>query len=176
MAQQIITLCDPCLMEGKEAPAQTWGVTISAPGAKGAPYEIDVCDVHAAPFRALVENLGETGRRADRRRPLPTVAAAPGQTAAAPSARAVSAGAAYACPADGCGYVSSSASGLRSHATSAHGLSVSEMTGDASIPCPQDGCDRAFKGWQGVSSHLRTVHGFDVDRARTVVASARAAA
>lgn len=169
VAQQIITLCDTCLLDGKEAPAETWGIAIAAPGAKAAPYETDVCDMHAAPLRALLENLGETGRRADRKRPLPAVAGPP--ATAAPSARAVASGGGFACPQ--CGAVSGSDSALRSHAVHMHGRSISEMTGEAGIPCPEDGCDRAFKGFQGLSSHVRTAHGYDVDRARAVVVALR---
>lgn len=169
MAQTIVTLCDPCLMEGKEAPAQTWGLAVAAPGSKAAPYEIDVCELHADPYRVLLAHLAEDGRRADRKRPLPSVAA-PGATVAP---RAGSDGGPHVCPV--CGHETPSAGGMPSHVKNAHNMTLAEATGQASISCPMPGCDRHFKARQGQSAHLRSAHGLNRDQARKVLDDAEAA-
>ena len=168
MAQTIVTLCDPCLMEGKEAPGLTWGLVVTVPGAKPAPYEIDVCDMHAEPYRVLVAHLGEDGRRADRKRPLPTAQAAPG---AGPKAQPVAAGAGHACPV--CGHVLGAKGGLRSHVQNEHGKTLAEVEGKAAIPCVAPDCDRHFSGWQGVASHLRITHGWTTPQASAAIQAAK---
>lgn len=168
MAQTIVTLCDPCLMEGKEAPASTWGIAVSVPGAKAAPYEIDVCDMHAEPYRVLLRHLGEDGRRADRKRPLPTTVA-PGGTAA--KAQPSGSPGAFPCPV--CGHVLNAKGGLRSHVQNEHGKTLAEVEGKAAIPCVVDDCDRHFSGYQGVASHLRITHGWPAARATAAIAQAK---
>ena len=169
MAQQIVTLCDPCLInDGKESPAQQWGLAITVPGAKPMAFEIDVCDMHAQPYRTLLEHLAEDGRKAGKR-PLPT---APATTTAAPmSTGPVPSGAGVPCPV--CGRVLGAVGGLRTHVRVEHNRSLAEIEGTAGIPCTEPDCDRAFQGFQGLSSHLRAFHEYGPDRAREAVAAAK---
>lgn len=172
MAQVIQTLCDECLEAGEETAGQSYALTIEVPGAKAAPYIVDACDVHAKPVRDMLDSLARYGRRADRKTPLPRVAAAAAEQSGASRAT----GGAVPCPIDGCGTTAVSEAAMDSHLSKYHGTRLSEVRGEADFPCPARGCTRMLAKPQGLSAHLRTAHGWDLDRAREAVASAAAAA
>jgi uncharacterized C2H2 Zn-finger protein len=171
MAQTIVILCDECLEGGAEVPGQTWGLMIAAPGSKGAPYEIDACEMHAEPFRSVLKALGEYGRRADRKTPMPR-ASTPGTPGTATAAATVAGS--HVCPV--CGYLSATDKAVKSHVRAAHGMAWAEATGKAHLPCPEPDCERLIGGGQGLSAHLRTGHGYSLERAREAVSTVTATA
>ena len=172
MAQVITTLCDECLSRGEEVPGAPHGVTVEVPGAKGAAYVLDACEVHAKPVREMLAMLAEHGRRADRKTPLPrTVGAAvpgkPDQATPGPTSGA------HVCPVEGCGHTTPALGGIRSHVQQKHGMTLSEARGENGSPCPA-GCGRMLGAAQGVMAHLRSpAHGMSRDQARESIASAR---
>lgn len=172
MAQTIVTLCDMCLLhdDGRESPgAGTWTITIAAPGAKAAPYAIDVCEDHGKPYRVLLEHLAEDGRRADKPRPVP--AGVPRASATdGPDPRTIPAPDGLPCPAPDCDHVAATVAGLRTHAKALHGRTVAELDGTADMACPVTDCPRLFTALQGLSVHLRSQHGMTTDEARAAVA------
>jgi len=160
MAQVISTLCDECLEAGEETPGDTYGIVLEVPGAKPAPYLIDVCDVHAKPYRDLLETLANVGRRADRKSPLPRSVSAsrpvqPGGEAGAQAAPVT--GEELPCPA--CGHVSPNRSALRSHARAAHSSTLDTLEGKPTAECPA-GCGQVLAmRAQGITAHLVRSHG-----------------
>lgn len=167
MAQTIVILCDECLEGGTEVPGQTWHVALGAPGAKVAPYEVDACDMHAEPFRAMLKAVGEYGRRSDKRTPMPRVStggtSSPAGPVQAPSGE-------HACPV--CGELSPSDSALSSHVKRRHGVSLAEAKGEANIECPEPECGRKLRAFQGLSAHLRSGHGYSAAQSRQAVEAA----
>lgn len=163
MAQVISTLCDECLDAGEETPGDTYGLSLEVPGAKPAPYLIDACEVHAKPYRDLLEVLEHYGRRGDRKVPLPrTVTATPAPSRVKPAGVAT-------CPVDGCKYVPPTRDALRSHLKTHHGTTLTQVgLSRSSVPadgkpvvCPEPGCGREFVKPQGLARHRTTIHAAD---------------
>jgi hypothetical protein len=170
MVQSIVTYCDDCALEGTEAPAETWEITLTAPGLKAVAYGVDVCSVHRKPYADLLAHLAEVGHKAGRR-PMPGLAVRQTgrQTPASGPVTAEQDPDGYPCPA--CDYVGRTAAGLATHARVNHDRSLAELRGEAPYPCPVTDCDRSAARPQGLSAHLRASHGYSTDDARAAVHS-----
>lgn len=161
MAQeiQVLTWCD--LEHGERQRARTYTISIAGPGETPIAYDVDLCESCEKSYLDLRAEAVEHGRAQQsgktRRAPVATGAVHPEKS----------------CPADGCEYTTTTATGLTAHVKSVHGLTVAELTGDAHLPCPSPGCGRKFGAVQGLSVHVRNAHPEDwpAFQARQAVAS-----
>lgn len=144
MAQRLITVVTCDLDHAQEVDAVPFTVSIAGPGETPTTYDVDLCDTCAKSYLDLRAEVVEHGRPQSRQRRAPV---APGAVHPPRS-----------CPASGCDYVTTTATGLTAHAKTVHGLTVAELDGTASIPCPADGCGRKFSARQGLSVHLSSTH------------------
>lgn len=133
MAQTIVTLCDLHLGQGIEVAAQSYRVSLDCPGAKQLRREIDLCVDCAKIITDLAAVLTEQGRPAEPNNVAERI-----------------------CPA--CSFVSTSISGLASHARSAHGATIAELRGKP-LPYACESCSKTFATPQGLGAHAYRAHG-----------------
>lgn len=167
MAQEIVRLCDPCLVEDQaRVPANGHTIDLGA-----GPMVIDLCESHEArllkPVLDLLELYGvaEGGKHAKPRRKRRE--AAPAKPAA--EVVDVAEGHQHACP--WCEYAVNSAGAFRRHLAEVHG--VGGFSGWVGNTCPLCGSKHQPRGADSLAGHVAAVHGLpSVSRA---VVAARAA-
>ena len=155
MAQTIVTLCDLHLGQGTEVAAQSYTVALDTPGEKQLRREIDLCVDCAKIISDLSTLLTQVGRAAEPNNVAERI-----------------------CPT--CSFVSTSISGLASHARSAHGATIAELRGKP-LPYACPSCSKTFATPQGLGAHGFRAHGVTSAKpkakaAKTAAASKRVAA
>ena len=158
MATELVTLiwCD--LDHAEHVKGSPFTVSIAGPGEQPTSYAVDLCDTCAKSYLDLRAEVVEHGRqvasKSHKRRDAVSADAVP------PTPQA--------CPAPGCDFTTTAASGLDGHCRTQHGQTVAELNGSADKPCPVDECERLFDRRQGLIMHLRTAHGWTSEQWQSV--------